>query len=171
MVSAALLAILAFGHVLSAVGWLGGGLLVTFVLGPNLVRLAPAARLEFNAKILPRVIRFVEVTIGTTFLFGLLLLYVYFNGNFTFLSGTAQGLELSSGIILALGDAVLANAIIFPTFRKVIRMSNDLLQGGQQAPPPELLKYSERARLGSLIGVFLLIIVLALMVFAGFGFY
>jgi uncharacterized membrane protein len=169
MVSAALIGILALGHVLSAVGWLGGGLLTTFVLAPNMRKLQPAANMEFNAKVLPRIIRFVQVMIGTTLLFGILLLYFYYGSGLSSFMGTAQGMELSLGIALALVTAVMAWTVTFPSFNKVIKIANSVLQGGQ--PPPELMKYGQRARMGSMIGVALLLITLATMVFSGFGFY
>jgi uncharacterized membrane protein len=169
MVSAALLGILALGHVLAAMGWLGGGLLTTFVLGPNLRKLQPAANLEFNAKVLPRILRFVQAMIGATLLFGVLLLYYYYGGDLSTFSKTSQGMELSVGIALALVTAAVAWTVTFPSFNKVVKIANGLLQGGQ--PPPELMKYGRRARIGSLIGVTMLLIVVATMVFAGFGFY
>ena len=152
-------------------GWLGGGILTTFVLGPNLMKLAPPSRLEFNAKVLPRILRFVQIALGTTLLFGILLLYEYFNGDFSSLFKTGQGMELSAGVILALVVVAVAMGVTFPSFRKVIQMSNSVIQGGQQAPPPDMMKYGRRARIGSLIGVVLLLVVLAMMVSAGFGFF
>jgi len=171
MVSAALLSVLAFGHVLSAMGWLGGGILTTFVIGPNLRNLPSVAALEFNAKVLPRIITFVQIMIGSTFLFGILLYYYYFNGNFSSLASTPEGMEIDFGIILALVTAVVVWTVTVPSFKKVIRISNDLLKGGQQAPPPELAKYGKRARIGSTVGVLLLLVVLATMVAVGFSFF
>jgi len=39
---------------------------------------------------------------------------------------------------------------------------------GSQGPPAEMMAYAKRARLGSMIGVILLLITLAMMVAAGF---
>ncbi len=169
MVSAALIGILALGHVLSAVGWLGGGILTAFVMGPNLRKLHPSASLEFNAKVLPRILRFVQVMIGTTLVFGILLLYFYFGEDLSTFFGTPQGVELSLGIALALITATIAWTVAIPSFNKVVKISRGLLDGGQ--PPPELAKYGRRARIASQLGVTLLLVVLATMVFAGFGFY
>ena len=170
MTSAAVLAILAFGHVLSAMGWLGGGFLTTFVLGPNLMNLSPAARLEYNVKVLPRILRFLQVSIGLTLLFGVLLLYAFYNGDFSFLFKTGQGIELSVGATLALVDAILAWSFVFPSFKRVIQISSSLSKGGQQAPSPDLMKYGNRARIGALVGAVLLLAVLSAMIAAGFGF-
>lgn len=161
---------LAYGHILSAMIWLGGGILTGFVIAPNLQKLTAPARLEFNAKILPKLITFVQAAIGSTFVFGLLLLDAYYNGNFTFLHTTTQGYELSAGILLALVLAVVAWTVTFPAFKGIARISSGLLQGGQQTPPPELAKYGKRARLGSMMGIIILLVVLATMVSAGFPF-
>ena len=152
---------------MSAIGWLGGGILTTFVLGPNVKKLAPAAALEFNAKVLPRIVRFVQMMIGTTFLFGLLLLYAVSDGDFTWLSTSPQGLELSEGIGLALVTSVVVFAVTVPSFKQVSKLAAAALAAGQP-PAPEMMKYAMRARKGSLAGVGLLLIVLSLMVAAGF---
>ena len=149
-------------------GWLGGGILTTFVLGPNVRSMPPVAILEFNSKVLPKVIRFVQAMIGTTFLFGLLLLYFFYNGDLSLLTRTSQGLELTVGIVLALVTAVVVWTVTVPSFRKVIRMAGEALQR-QQPPPPEMMKYGKRARQGSLIAIGLLLIILAMMISAGFG--
>jgi len=150
--------------------WLGGGILTGFVIGPSLRTLTAPARLEFNAKILPKMIRFVEAAIGSTFVFGLLLLYAYYNGNFAFLHTTTQGYELSAGILLAVVVAILGFTITLPAFRGISRVSNGLLQGGQQAPPPELAKYGRQAMLGSTLSLVILLVVLVMMVSVGFPF-
>jgi uncharacterized membrane protein len=152
-------------------GWLGGGILTTFVLGPSLRKMPPAAGLEFNAKVLPRILRFVQMMIGGTLVFGVLLLYAFYGGDFSMLSASSQGMELAGGAVLALLTAVVAFSVTFPSFKKVVEIANRLLQGGQQQPPPELMKYGKRARMGSRVGVVLLLIALAMMVSAGFGLY
>lgn len=171
MASTALLAVLAYGHILSAMGWLGGGILTTFVIGPNLQNMPSAANLEFNAKVLPKIIRFVQVMIGTTFLFGILLFYELYSGNFSSLGSTSYGMELYAGILLSLVAAVVVWTVTVPSFKKIIKIAKDLLQGRQQGPPPELAKYGKRARMGSTVVILLLLVVLATMVSVGFGFF
>ena len=171
MTSTAIVAILSYGHILSAMGWLGGGILTTFVVAPNLRKLPSAAALEFNAKVLPRLLRFVQMMIGSTFLFGILLFYYIFNGSFSSLSSTSEGMELYLGIFIALMTAVLVWTVTLPSFKRVIKISSELLQGGQQAPPPDLAKYGNRARMGSTVAILLLLVVLATMVSVGVGAY
>jgi uncharacterized membrane protein len=173
MVDPVIVTVLAFLHVVSAIGWLGGGVLVTFVIGPNLMQLSPTSRLEFNAKVLPKIIRAIQAFIGMTFLFGLLLLYSFADGQyggFSVLSdGSEQGMVLSIGIFLALLAALVVWTVTIPSFRKIISMSGTAL-AEQKPPPPEMMMYGKRARTGSISAVLLLVIVVAMMVTSGFYF-
>jgi uncharacterized membrane protein len=159
------LAVLFFGHILSAMGWLGGGILTTFVVGPGLRSLSPSSNLEFTAKVMPKILRFVQMMIGSTLLFGVLL-YLYLGINPSF--GGAN--TLYAGIGLALVTTAVVFALTVPSFRKVIKMAQERLDSGAQGPPPpEMMKYGMRARQGSLIGVVLLLVVLAAMIGATLG--
>jgi len=166
MVSELVTQIFAFGHVLSAMGWLGGGMFTTFALGPNLRKMSQGAAVEFNAKVLPNLMRFVQASIGLTLLFGILLVYAVSNGDMSYFS-TTPGEEVSVGIVLALVTAIIAFSVTLPSFKKVSKAAASALQGSQ-GPPVEMMAYAKRARLGSMIGVILLLITLAMMVAAGF---
>jgi uncharacterized membrane protein len=169
VVNQLLVDVLGYGHVLSAMGWLGGGILTAFVIGPNVRKMSPAASMEFNAKVLPKLVTFVQGAIGTTLLFGLLLVYFIQDGDLSWLSSTTQGYEISAGMVLALITAVFAMTVVIPSFRKIGRIANEFVQGTLKAPPPEMMKYARRARLGSMTGVVLLLVVLSLMVASGFS--
>ena len=87
--------ILAWLHVVSAICWLGGGIMFAFVVGPALSRLSPASSGEFLVKVVPRVVLFFQVLAGLTILFGVLLLYNM--GGFGLLSpSTSYGLDLTA---------------------------------------------------------------------------
>ena len=162
-----LLTVLAYAHILSAVGWLGGGLLTAFVVGPSLQSLAPGSRLEFMAKVMPRIIRYVEGMVAGTLLFGLLLLYFLVDGDFSALSpSTSFGAAISAGMVMAVLTTALVFTVTVPSFNKVVKIAGELLKSGGQ-PPPEFQKYARRARLGSVAGAVLLVLVLACMVAAG----
>jgi uncharacterized membrane protein len=163
-----LIQILAFGHVLSAIGWLGGGLLTAFAIGPNLRKMSPGSNLEFDAKVFPPVLRFLQVTIGSTLVFGILLLYFFTDGNFTWLSNTTRGYELSAGILLAVVTAVVAMGVTIPSFKKISKIASSLLESADKTPPPEMAKFGMRAKRASQGTVGLLLVVLALMIAAGF---
>jgi len=164
-----LVTILAYAHVLSAVGWLGGGLLTAFVVGPGLQKVSAPSRLEFMARVMPGILRYILGMIVGTLLFGLLLLYFMVNGDFSALSpSTPFGIAISTGMTLAVVTAIVGVTVMVPSFRRVISIAEQVLKSGQQPPPPELMKYSKRARMGSIAGVVLLLLVLLLMVSAGF---
>ena len=163
------LTFLAYAHILSAVGWLGGSLLTAFVIGPSLQTLSAPSRLEFLAKVIPRIVRYVYGMIAGTIVFGLLLLYTFVGGDFSMLSpSTPFGVGVSAGMLVAVVVVVLATTVVFPSFNKVASLANGVLKSGGQPPPPELAKYANRARVGSMVGAILLLVVLVLMVSAGF---
>lgn len=159
---------LAFGHILSAVAWLGGGILTGFVLGPSMSRLSPPAALEFNARVLPRMLRYIGASIGSTFLFGLLLLYELYGSNFSSFMTTSTGHEIAAGVVFGVLAAVVAMAVTFPSFRRIARLSEEALKSSPPTPSPEMAKYGSRARLGAMIATVLLLLALAMMVAAGF---
>lgn len=160
--------IFAFGHILSAMAWLGGGILTMFILGPNVRKLSPNAALEFNSKVVPKVARFIGGAIGATFIFGLLLLYSLYSGDFSALSGTSTGMYIEAGVVCGLLAAVVGGAMTFPAFAKIARLSGEALEKAQP-PSPDMAKYAGRARIGALVGTILLLAALAMMVAAGFG--
>jgi len=163
LVAQIIIDILGYGHVLSAIGWLGGGLLTTFVLGPSLRSLSPSAGLEFNARILPKIIRFVNVAVGLTLVFGIGLFFAVSDQ----LTST-QSDEIFAGAALALVTAAVAFAVTIPSFRKVIRFASEALQSGQP-PSPEMMESAARARQGAIISVILLLVVLVTMIASGFS--
>jgi hypothetical protein len=147
-------------------GWLGGALLTTFGVGPNLRKLTQTASLEFNAKILPSMVRFTRAAAALTLLFGLALLgYVYSQDN-TYFSTTA-GMDASAGIVLALITAAIGFSVVIPSFMKIGKMAASTLEGGQPAPPQEMLTLAKKARTWSMIVLALLFATLAAMVAAG----
>lgn len=137
-------------------------------LGPNVSKMSAGSAREFNAKVLPKLVNFMQASIGSTIIFGLLLLYFFSNGDFSWLSATIQGNEVSAGMVLAFATAVIAWGFTIPPFKRVSKLSAAVAGDGPQAPPPEMMAYAKRARLGSTVGVVLLLIALATMVAAGF---
>jgi len=121
-VSDVVLDALVFLHVLSAMGWLGGGLFTAFAIAPSLRKISSTASLEFNAKVLPRIIMFVRAASGATVLFGLLLLGYVYSQDSTYFS-SAAGESVSLGIALAVVAFVVAFGMTIPAFVKVSRLS------------------------------------------------
>lgn len=167
--SALLITVLGFGHVLSAVMWLGGGLLTGFVIGPSLRNMSPPASLEFNAKVLPKIVGFVRMAVVSTYVFGVLLLYFLYDGDMSWLTNSAQGYVISTGVLFALVAGVLGFAYVIPSFNKVSKLSAEALASGKP-PAPEMMNFGKRARTGSVATLLLLLVVLAMMVTSGFAY-
>ncbi len=169
MPSDVLITILGYGHVLSAILWLGGGLLTAFVIGPSLRSLSPPTALEFNAKMVPKIVGFIRMAVVSTYVFGILLLYFFKDGDLSWLMNSTQGYVISAGILIALVAGILGLGVVVPAFNMVSKLSGEALQSGKP-PAPEMMKYGKRARLGSMAAVLLLLVVLAMMVTSGFAF-
>ncbi len=164
MINTDVMLVLLYAHLLSAVAWLGGGILTAFALAPALRSLSPAANLEFTAKALPRLIRFVTMAAVSTLLFGVLL-FAYIAQ--TISAKTPNGMDLYAGIGLAIVAAAVAFAVTIPSFNKVSRIAKEVTTSGSQGPPPpQMMKYGKRARIGSMISLVILLAVLALMLSA-----
>ena len=101
--------------------------------------------------------------IGSTLLFGVLLFAE---------EGTAGATgTLYTGIGLALVTTAVVFVVTVPSFKKVIKIAQDMMASKNLGPPPpEMMKYGTRARQGSMLGVVLLLIVLAAMVASVVGF-
>lgn len=169
MSSSVLPVILLFGHIFSMSGWLGGGFLTAFVLGPNLAKVSPPVALEFSAKMVPKIMRFVKIMIGLTFLFGLIPFYFTFSATPSLLIATTPGLTLLVGIVSALIAAILVFLVTGPSFKKVAKISSDILAGTIQQPPPEFMSYSKKAWIWTMVGTIFVIITLAAMISVAFG--
>ncbi len=165
----ALVDVLAYGHIISAMMWLGGGILTSFVVGPNVRKMAPPAALEFNAKVLPRMVRFVQAAIGSTLLFGALLVYFLYDGSLSWLTASNQGYAIMTGMTLALITAAVAFSVVLPSFKKVGNFASEALAAGKP-PAPEMMKYALRAKRYSVVALVLLLTTLSMMVAAGFNY-
>jgi len=162
MVAPIVITILAYLHIISAMGWLGGAVLFVSVVGPGLRTLSPMARIEFLSKIGPGATRFFIGSSTATIIFGLGLLFSFPNG---FDATITAGLTLG---LIAYLDAIL---VAIPSLRKADHLANEMLASGQAGPPsPELAKTLKRGGIGVATVVVLLVITLIFMVTAGFPF-
>jgi len=159
--------ILAWAHVLSAVGWLGGGMLFAFVVGPALSNLSPAASGEFLLKVVPGVVRFFQIFAGLTILFGLLLLY-NMGGASLFDMSTSYGVDLSIGVTLAIVAFVESEFVASPAQLKAVRMIREMKAAGLDHPAADFPKAVRMATLTAQVTLVLLLATSAFMVGAGF---
>lgn len=171
MVDQFIVAVLAWLHIFFAVGWLGGGIMFGFVIGPALSRLSPPASGEFFKKVVPRILRFFQIVPGLTILFGLLLLYAYTDGNLSVVSlGNSWGLKITLGMTIGLIALLNVELLAVPYFHKAMRIVGQAPSAGSQGPPAELLATLRKARISATVTVFLLIIALMFMVGSAFPF-
>jgi uncharacterized membrane protein len=159
--------ILAWLHVISAICWLGGGIMFAFVVGPALSRLSPSSSGEFLVKVVPRVVVFFQVFAGLTILFGVLLLYNM--GGLGLLSpSSSYGLDLTVGAAIAIVAFIESEFVAVPIQLKAIRMIRKMLAAGQHQPPAEFPKTLRMATITATLTVVLLILTSLFMVGAGF---
>jgi len=163
MVAPIVVTILAYLHIISAMGWLGGAALFVSVVGPGLRSLSLTARLEFLSKIGPSATRFFIGSSTATIVFGLALLF-----SFPGASSATLNAGLAVGLIAYL-DAIL---VAIPSLRKADHLAKEMLASGQAGgpPSPELAKALKRGGIGVATVVVLLVITLISMVTAGFPF-
>jgi uncharacterized membrane protein len=148
-------------HLLLALGWLGGELMTAFVIGPGVRQMSFQSRREFTAKVIPRAVRYVEWMIVGTGVTGVLL------APLTPSKIAANTIVVLAGIVLSLMAAAVEVLVTRPAFKRMVTLEDALQKGEQQTPHPEMDRQEKRARLGTLSGSALLVVVLVLMVISG----
>jgi uncharacterized membrane protein len=154
---------LAYAHILSGVCWLGGALIFVTVVAPGLGRMSGAARSEFIVKVMPRWVKFIQAVAGLTLLFGILLLVAYFNGDYS-----SIGASLMAGVVFGILAFLVVIGLTGPTFRKLVKLVEEMQRSGAQAPSPEIEKTLKRSVFAGRLGLVLLLLALLFMVAAGF---
>lgn len=163
-------AILAWLHIVSAIGWMGGAVMFAMVVAPALSKLSPASSGEFFVKVVPGIARFFQITAGTTVLFGVLLLYAGMsNGDFGALTLSSNwGVSVFLGLAIGFVAFLIAEFAAVPTFKKAVKLIKEMQASGQHEPPAELPKTIRRASLMARATVGLLFLASVFMVSAGF---
>lgn len=151
-------------HIFGAIGWLGAAMVFGMVIGPSLPKLSPGTRAEFMVKVTPKYVRYVEILSVITLVFGVAMVAVLADGNFSIMSpSTPFGLYISTGAILALVAEALAFTVIVPSAHKIVKLT-EVMMKNPGPPSPELIAAGKRLRIGSVIGMILLILVTVFMV-------
>ncbi len=159
-------AVVAWLHILGAVGWLGTAMLFGIVLGPTLAKLSPSARSELVIKLFPRFLPYLQGFASFTLLMGVALALVVAQGDYSIYAPTHPfGLYISVGAGLSLVSLIVALGVVVPSARKVLAMTKGLAEK-PGAPPNELMKASMRMKSGATVVLIVLLIVLAFMVAA-----
>jgi uncharacterized membrane protein len=164
-----LIAVLAYVHILAAVGWLGGNVFFGFAVAPALRLMNPSVAAEFFAKVGSRPRRFFTATSTLTVVFGVLLLYEILGGDFGALSfSNSFGMFIMLGVAFAVVAYLEGILVTSPKAAKLEKMAIQAQASGQQGLGPEAPSVLRGLGLGSAIGVILLLLVLVFMVSAGF---
>ncbi len=163
-----ILGILAWFHILSAIGWFGGDIVLLIGMEPKLGKLSPATRGELVTTLFPRLNRLEMIFATSTVLFGLLYAYALTGGNLTMLSpATSWGLAITVGATLGFIAFLLEAVVDYPAEKKVIAIMKEMQANNQLAPPAELSKYHERSEFAETAVLILLFTSLSFMVASG----
>ncbi|HEY4823348.1 MAG TPA: hypothetical protein VIH83_06670 [Candidatus Bathyarchaeia archaeon] len=166
MVIAEVNAVLAWLHILAAIGWMGTAMFLVMVLTPSMRRLSPSSRRDLILKLFPRFIRYVTVFATLTLVAGILLAFAYAGSNLESLSPTTRwGFMITVGASLALVAYALALGLGLRSARKIVKILNTQ-QDPQRTPPPEIMKLQVRMRLTATTVMILLMLSLVFMVAA-----
>ena len=114
--------------------------------------------------VLPKFTRYVGAFAIFTVVFGVGMVAVIANGDFSVFSlSTALGLYVSIGAALAVVAIAVAFAVAIPAANKLVKIIQTLAKN-PGPPPPELISASNRLRLSSTAVMVLLIVVTFCMV-------
>ena len=168
MASTLILGILAWFHVLSAIGWFGGDIVLLIGMEPKFGKLSPATRGELMTTLFPRLNRLEMIFASGTVAFGVLYAYEFTGGNLTILSPTTSwGLAITAGATLGFVAFLLEVVVDYPAEKKVIAIMTEMRANNQLVPPAELSKYHERSEFAESAVLILLFAALAFMVASG----
>lgn len=160
--------ILAYAHILSAMGWVGAGLLFGLVIAPRLPRLSLPSSREFFVKVVPSILRFFQIVAVLTLVFGALLLYVMTSGDLRQVStSTSWGFALTFGLPSALAVFLFSEVVTVPALKRVVDLHGKMSPDGSNVPP-ELPRAARRAGMTALTTLALLLLTVSFMVAAGF---
>jgi uncharacterized membrane protein len=152
-------------HVVSVIGWTGA--VVTFIvsLQPSLAKFSPQANGEFVVKVLPRLVRSIQLFAVFTLIFGPLLAFTMNDGEpnvFNFVSPWSVFITIGA----ALGITMLLMVFFFltPTASRLVRVVSALQKNPQKPSPAELKVLGKRMAIGTPLSLALLLLTEVFMV-------
>ncbi len=156
----AVVTVIAYLHIISAMGWLGGALLFTSALAPGVRRMSQAGTVEFFAVVAPRLTRYFLVVVVSTVIFGPLLFLTIPDESPLIYGGMASGL---AAFLLVMSEV--------PVFGRLTKTAQEMLKTGHSG---QLLnqyqKDLRRAGISTVATVVLLVVALMFMVYSGYPF-
>lgn len=167
MVFSLVSAVLAWLHILSAIGWMGSAMFLAMVLGPSTRELPPPSRRDLVLRLFPRFIRYVTIFATLTLVFGVLLgMGLLSDGSDVLSPSTTWGLRIIIGASLALVAYALAFAVGLRSARGILRLLEKTPQAQQEVQAFEMAKLTRRLRLTAATVTLLLSVSLIFMVAA-----
>jgi hypothetical protein len=159
LVAPVVITVLAFLHIASAIGWMGGAVLFVSAISPGLRSLSPAASVEFVAKVGTRAIRFFAGAATATVIFGLAL--------FASMRGSLGG-YVDYGVAFGL-LAYVAGVATFVYLRRAGLLAKQIVAEGKAGPPtPEYMEAIRTGGMSGAVSVLLLVLALIFMVLSGY---
>lgn len=140
------------------------------LIGPTLPTLSPASRGELIVKLFPKYIVWVQVFTLITPIFGLALALYISHGNTNIFSfSNTFGEFISIGALLSLVAWGIGFGLVTPAARRVVWFTKEMMKNPASAPPAGLTKAAARLRVTSAIGLVVLFLIVACMVYAATG--
>lgn len=161
MVDTWVIAVLTYGHIISAIGWLGAVFVINLVIGPLMPRFSPATRLDLLQHFGPRFSRIVLMFAGLTVVFGGALFWALEPGTSLVWKET-----IGTGILLAAIAFVEGAVLTAPTSFRLAKVAATVAANPGTPPPPEMPKLLRHMTVGAFTGMLILVAALAFMVSA-----
>ncbi|MDG6934291.1 MAG: hypothetical protein JRN68_06295 [Nitrososphaerota archaeon] len=159
--SGELLIILGWLHVFFAVCWIGGAVLVAFVIEPASRRLSPQSLAEFAKRYIPLVGKFMGIITSLTILFGALFYYSITDGRILTDPAGQWNLIMYAGASLGLITYVFGMVVMLPLAKRIERVSQNM--GSNPSGGGRMEELMVRMSRTSLVDLILLIAVYTLM--------
>jgi uncharacterized membrane protein len=155
-------------HVITAVMWFGTTLFLDLILIPTLTTFPISQQREFNAKLIPNMVRIIAPTALAVVILGLLRGTVFGPiKSFEFLFGTTYGWTFLIALLLAVATILWGQ---FVTGRSAEKLAVLPLGAGGQ-PGPEYVAQSDRTKRVAFIELGLFLLVFTAMILMRFGYY
>jgi uncharacterized membrane protein len=154
-------------HVITAVMWFGTTLFLDFILIPTLTTFPISQQREFNARLIPNMVRIIAPTALAVVILGLLRGTVFGPvKSFSYLFGTAYGWTFLIALLLAVATILWGQ---FLTGRNAERLAA-LPLGADGQPGPEYVAQSDFVKRVAWIELGLFLLVFTTMILMRFGY-
>ncbi|HKT22539.1 MAG TPA: hypothetical protein VJR06_08030 [Nitrososphaerales archaeon] len=167
MSDSALVSVLLYGHIISAMAFLGGAIAFAGAVGPTLARLQPEARRDLISNLFPRFARLMLTFAALLAVFGVALVFAIASANPSQLSLTDPwGLRVAIGGTLGLVVVLDAFLVVGPAVKGMARIAQETPVGATAAPTPKFLALQRRVAAGSGFSILLMFAAVGFMVAA-----